>query len=1277
MLKSKYFYLLLVIFLSSKLFSQTAEFTANKTIGCAPLIVGFSDASTGAGISQWFWDFGNGNTSSLKNPSATYSTPGTYTVKLTIRNSSGTDLDVETKTAFITVNAPPTASFITTDSIGCFPLAVNFTDLSVKGTGNITGWTWDFGDGNNSTSQNPSHTYASPGNYNVILIVTDANGCNNVLTKPAYIKVSASTLTPAFTPSPIIGCNAPTTVTFNNTTTGTGTLSYSWDFGDGNTSTSTNPSNTFNTAGAYTVKLDVTSSIGCKKTITSTYNVLGGSTVDFNSTPAGGVCPGGTFSFTDATVPTPASWAWNFGDGGTSTSQNPTHTYAIAGTYNVKLKTTISGICVDSIIKTVTVNPKPIVTFTADSTKACSLPFAVNFTDQTAGAAGWQWSFGDGGTSTAQNPSHSYTQSGKYTVKLIVTTASGCIDSLSKVNYIDITLPIANITALPNEGCVPLPVAFLNSSSSAQPVTNWNWNFGDATTSTAQNPPIHTYSAVGIYTVTLNFTNSYGCSSNTSTIVTVTNPPVPNFSATPTNLCAKNAVNFTDLTTGTVTSWEWNFGDGQTSSLQNPVHFFSDTGTFTVRLISKNVGCPDTITFPNLITIKTGVPVFTVGALNCSNVLGRSFTSASRGADSLIWNFGDGSPVNADLAANNTNVNHNFTAAGNYTVRLTVKNNTSGCRTDTTTIVNIVDLVPDFTSAPTGGCTPVTVAFNSTTTGGTPSNYLWSYGDGTTNNTSSGSHTYVNKGKYTVKLFVTDIYNCIDSAVKTNIVNVYDITPDFSIAAQTGCDSLKVDFSDISVVSPAATSWLWNFGDATSSSNTSNAQNPTHYYKNTGTYTVTLSVTNAEGTCTTTKNNFVTFTLPTAAFTADSTNACPTTTVDFTNQSTNATTYAWTLGNGNNPTTPNASTQYANGTYTVTLVATDAKGCTSSEIKNNYITVDVPIVGFSVTPSIATCPPLNAVFTDTTKFVLPIATWNWSFGDGSSSTNTSPTKIYTAPGVYDVKLIVTNSAGCKDSVTKVGYVQVNGPSGTYSFTPSSGCIPLAVAFTSTAVNTVKYIWDYGDGNIGPNAPNANHIYTTLGTKQPFLTLEDASGCQYTIPNPATVNINGFPNSNFTYTPALPKKGTAITFVDASLSGTVWDWDFDDGTTSSSQNNIHTYNTSGKYDIKLKVSNGVCSDSITKTITVIEDLVEPNIFSPNGDGVNETFNLGAYGIKEIKIIIFDRWGVEVYSKTAERIFWDGRNKSGAEMPAGTYYYIADATSLSGEVTKLKGFVQLAR
>ncbi len=409
---------------------------------------------------------------------------------------------------------------------------------------------------------------------------------------------------------------------------------------------------------------------------------------DFSGTPTTGSAPL-TVNFTDLSTGSPTSWSWNFGDGGTSTLQNPSHVYSAAGQYTVSLTAT-NGTGPNTATKTnyITVSAAaPVADFSGTPTTG-SAPLTVNFTDLSTGSpTSWSWNFGDGGTSTLQNPSHIYSAAGQYTVSLTATNGAGP-NTATKTNYITVSAaaPVANFSGTPTTGSAPLTVNFTDLSTGAP--TSWSWNFGDGGTSTLQNPS-HIYSAAGQYTVSLTATNGAGPNTATKTnyITVSAAAPVADFSGIP-HLGPGSAErsHFTDLSTGSPTSWSWNFGDGGNSTLQNPSHIYSAAGQYTVSLTATNGAGPNTATKTNYITVSAAPSPpgadFSGTPTSGQAPLSVAFTDLSTGSPTIwSWNFGDGG--NSTLQ----NPSHIYSAAGQYTVSLTASN---GAGPNTATKTNYV-----------------------------------------------------------------------------------------------------------------------------------------------------------------------------------------------------------------------------------------------------------------------------------------------------------------------------------------------------------------------------------------------------------------------------------------------------------------------------------------------------------------------------------------------------------------------------------------------------------
>ena len=225
--------------------------------------------------------------------------------------------------------------------------------------------------------------------------------------------------------------------------------------------------------------------------------------------------------------------------------------------------------------------------------KTCTYPVTINFINQSAGAENYKWLFGDGTTSDSVNPEHTYDNAGSYSVTLIAFNKNGCADTVVHSNLIQLGPPkILGIEDIPYQGCAPKTITFHPILIAPDPITSYKWSFGDGATST-DSIPVHTYTKVGTYTVTLSIATNKGCSDSLSIIDAISLGQKPNadFKAKPLKSCAGDPIQFSDLSTGTITNWQWFFGDGGSSGEQNPSYQYRDTGYFPVTLIVSEYGC--------------------------------------------------------------------------------------------------------------------------------------------------------------------------------------------------------------------------------------------------------------------------------------------------------------------------------------------------------------------------------------------------------------------------------------------------------------------------------------------------------------------------------------------------------------------------------------------------------------------------------------------------------------------------------------------------------------
>jgi gliding motility-associated-like protein len=1165
--------------------APVANFTGTPLSGCAPLNVSFTDQSSNT-PTGWTWDFGNGQVSNLQNPSTIYTTPGVYTVTLIARNASGTGS--ERKTAYITVFASPTVNFSASRTVVCAPGFIQFTDASTPGAGSITQWAWDFGDGQTSNQQNPNHTYNSAGFYTVTLRVTNSNNCQTELKLQRYIRVIAG-ITPQFTFNQTsLSCAAPFAVSFLNQTSGPGTLSYNWDLGNAQTSTATDPATTYPTSTNYTVILSVQSSFGCAASI---QKIISFPTITTNFTGPDTVCVAAAANFQNTSAPAPTTNSWNFGDGSTSTVANPTKTYPTAGLYSVKLVNQYAT-CIDSITKNIRVIDRPTPDFTAVNTIACRPNLTTNFTDITVGGVSWLWNFGDGGTSTLQNPAHTYTTQGEFDVTLTVTNAAGCSNTITKPKFVRITRPVPAINGMTAQGCVPFNFSPVANVNAVDGVASYFWDFGDAGATSTSPTPSHTYNTQGNYTVKLRVTTNGGCTDSVTYIggVRVGNVPVVDFSAAPLNVCAQQSLSFTDLS-NVADAWLWNFGDGNTSNQQNPTHSYADTGRYTVSLTATNNGCAVTTTKTSYIHSLPPVARFNY-TVNCSATLQVSFRDSSAtdlayGPITYLWEFGD--PGNTTSTA--ANPIFTYPAYGSYIVKLTVTN--GSCSNIIQRTVTLSAEIADFNAASTTICRTNTFTLNAITSN--PANirqYEWQIGGFPpviAGRTYTGSLPF--NGVFDVRLTITDSNGCVSTKTVPNYLTVIGNYANFSVQTGGGCKNKPITFTDLSTTDGinAITNWRFVFGDGQQQIFT--APPFTHAYADTGTYTVQLFTQDAAGCFSSVLLiDTVKITALKAGFLVPDSMYCPNVPLQFTDSSkVNPTSFFWDFGDGTTSTLQNPTHTYTSDSarYTIKLVVDNGRGCRDSVIKNNFIYIKQPVADFDMIDSISICAPLQ------TKFIFKGRDYDssyWDFGDGETSTLLNTDHFYNNYNTYTARLIVRGRGGCYDTASR--NVQLIDPFANtiFNFTPTQSCDSAVVTFNATPPPGTSFRWVFGDNNFDSTQRRTlQYTYKILGSYTPRIELKDSTGCYVVVGNGQDLKVIGAVAFYTKDKKEFCDTGT-VNFTDFIISNdtiTSFIWNFGDGGTAIGVNNpTHRYTTGGTYYPSLTVNTiSGCSNTYLDTVRV--------------------------------------------------------------------------------------------
>jgi gliding motility-associated-like protein len=857
--------------------NPTAEF-AFTTDGCLTNPVLFRDSTLNTQsrpIIKYWWDFADaGATSIIQNPSHTFSAAGTYNVRHTIITDVGCISDTLTKP--VAISNPPLARF-TVAAPKCVGRPITFTNASTVPAGNtLSQWLWDFGDGNtvNATNGNDQvHAYTAAGSYTVTLRVVTSSGCQSQLfSLPVVINVN-----------PVAGFNFPNiclpvgAAQFTNTSVisdGTGAqITYAWDFGDASTSTQPNPLHNYSGAGPFTVILTATSNNGCiDDSIRIVNTIFARPTASFTVDSLES-CIGGTSNFTNASTAPGSSvtqWFWDFGDASTSTLQNPNHTYAGPGTYTVRLWINSAVGCrSDTMTRSITVLPLPTLSFT-NGIPVCQFGnLNLNSTSVPNGGAinQYVWTVntvpaGGNNASIVYVP----VTAGSHTVNLTVTTDKGCSNQGSRSITVN-PKPVAAFN-FPNI-CLPVGAAQFTNTSMISDGTGaqitYTWDFGDATTSTQPNP-LHNYSGTGPFTVTLTATSNNGCIDDSVRIVnTVYAEPQAAFNSLP-EVCLGNSISFTDQSTAanaTVNSWQWDFGDGNTSTLQSPSHTYATAGTYTVTLkVGTNRGCQTVglIATRTVIVNPLPTPAYNITIPLCET-RGVTFTDISNANAGTLttwrWNFGDG---NTSVLTTGTQFIHTYAAAGTYSTTLQVETN-KGC----VSTVLMRDVV--INNRPKAGFVSPEICLTdpfapfldtSRIAAGSITAWNWNFGDPNANagnpNTSTLQnplHRYTVVGAYTATLVATSAAGCKDTISQTFTVNGSIPLAGFTVSNPTIlCSNKTVSINDGSTVdfgSIVKVEIYWDFANNPTVKTTDNTPVPgatyTHTYPEFGapftkTYTI-------------------------------------------------------------------------------------------------------------------------------------------------------------------------------------------------------------------------------------------------------------------------------------------------------------------------------------------------------------------------------------------------------------------------------------------------------
>ncbi len=1071
-----------------------ASFTVPVNSSCeTPFTAGFNNTSTGGGVITYLWDFGDGQTSTDANPTHEYTNTGAYTVTLTAMNGANCTSTFTRNN--VVLAGKPTVGITAPDTVCAGAATVlngNIAPAVFAGTVK-----WLFPDNNQTQfGQNVSHTFTTPGDWDVVMVGFNAAGCNDTAHHRIHVRPR---LTADFSVDKTAGCSVPFTVQFTNASSAAIHLRYDWNFGDGIHDAAVSPSHTYTGFGNFTVTLTITDTItGCTTFLQKPNAVrIQQPQVDFTCTPREGCKPlpvRATARVTNLIDPI-VSYEWDFGDGYTATTtvDNASHTYTAANSYNITLRIiTAQGCTVTSIAKTVTVADLCDDDgsggggggggggFTIG--KTCSDKYTITFTDTVSNTVPLSWDFGDGSplhTTPPLDPvTHTFpTTATRYVVEVTRrdTVTNAVTTGRVRVIIID---EHANFTPDVTDICNNKTVNFRTIGIDSSLINRYTWDFGD-----------------GAPRYTINNRNYY-------------------------------------LNNGLYLNG-------------NTTHQYTDTGVFYVKLIIEDrLGCLDSFQYAVPITVKGPAAGFMGSPLTtCDPALIVHFTDTSKqnGNTPIVewsWNFGDGSPVyttTMDTALSHTYTNNSYVRF--YTVSLAIKD-AIGCTAQATYTRYVKAYRPKaaFYSNDTLKCgsTSVFVYNNSAAYNAT---YLWNFGDGTMATTYNGARTYTSTGMYDIKLVVKDENGCMDSVTRSAYIKLVKPRADYSVRDTSHCAPVGVLFADSSLY---AKTYVWDFGDGGTGATEKDPSR--HIYPLPGYYPVTLRITGVSG-CVDSITKIIHIKGPIGTLNTGNATGCAPYTLPLRITGSNISTYAWDFGDGT-PVQASPADSVVNhlyplaGKFLPNIVLTSPEGCAFTLQAADTIIVDSAYAAFHIDRPVRCYNDLGVQFTNQSATAFGPATYEWQFGDGQGAAQVNPLHTYNTPGKYDVALIVNSYYGCADTLrtntvkifTKP-VIQINGE--------VEKCAQQTIHFLSTEHSedpVVQYTWKL-DGNTISSAGTASHYFASAGLYTLDLTVRTTNGCEVNADTAIVIHALPVPG-------ASPKDTTVCTGSRVPLQahdGVLYNW----------------------------------------------------------------------------------------------------------------------------------------
>lgn len=604
-------------------------------------------------------------------------------------------------------------------------------------------------------------------------------------------------------------------------------------------------------------------------------------------------------------------------------------------------------------------------------------------------------------------------------------------------------------------------------------------------------PPLNAYALSGARKISVKATNLLGEWSSTSKTITVFSSSSPDITFTSLNICANNNILFaSENVSGDIATYNWNFGDANTSSSANPTHQYTASGEYYIQLnVTSNNGCQN-FTYD---TIKVYYPPIAAFTLPPGSICtGNEFIFVNTTSDDFDGNLSYQWLVNAQPVSTMRDMMYALTLVGSNDI--TLRTSIPGCTDEVTqTILNVMEgPSPDFSFA--GQCEDENITFTNSTSG-TVSGYFWNFGDGQNSTNVNSTNIFSNPGAYNVTLTASNVAGCNNTLTKSLTIYSKPQVVFFALAPPFSCNGTSTQFNDLTPnpTDSNLSSWQWNFGDAGSSQNTSSVKNPQHVFDNAGNYDVSLTVfTNF--LCSSSLQLPVTISqTPVADFNYSP--ACEDVPVNFSDVSIGTiNSWDWQIGSSfysiQNPT----HTFINSGSTNATLTVTANNNCIGSVSKPIVVPAKL-IPDFAVSKN---CVTQQTLFTDLTNSTAdPVSSYNWNFGGLGTALGTPVNFTFNSIANVNVTLTLTTQTGCVHQVTKPVNI-LESPQAGFTASPDTGGPPLAVQFTNTSVNATSYLWTFNDGsNSTSTQVSLLFAYQNLGQYQADLTAFNAQNCSHT------------------------------------------------------------------------------------------------------------------------------------------------------------------------------------